>query len=147
MGEMQESAKIAIEEMQRELAEEGQKKMQEIILTTGTNKRWTSPWKSQKTGRVRLGSGPARVDSGDMLKNVGIRIEGGRNFIARSAFGWVNEFEDYYGYQDEGFTHWRSGNKIPPMFAIRDARLYVVKEVLPALRKKYERRIARGQRR
>lgn len=139
-----ESAKVAIEEMQRELAEEGKKKMQEIILTSGTNKRWTSPWRSQKTGRVRLGSSSARVDSGDMIRAVKSRIEGGRRFIARAAFGWINDFEDYFGYQDESFIHWRSGKKIPGMFALRDARLHVTQQVLPKLEKKYERRIARG---
>jgi hypothetical protein len=30
------------------------------------------------------------------------------------------------------------------MFALRDARLYVVTQVLPVLAKKYQRRIARG---
>jgi len=144
MRNISESSKVAILEMQRELAEEGKKKMQEIIMTSGTNKRWKSPWKSEKTGRVRLGSGTARVDSGDMIRAVGVRTEGGTGTVARSAFGWVREFEDYYGYQDEGFTHWKSGEKIPGMFALRDARLYVVQQVLPALRRKYERRIARG---
>ncbi len=144
MRDIQESSRVAIEEMQRELAEEGKEKMKEIILTNGRNAQWKGPWKSQKTGQVRTRSGVSRVDSGDMINSVGIRIEGGRNLVARSAFGWVRNYEDYFGYQEEGFTHFRSKKWITGMFALRDARLYVVTQVLPVLAKKYQRRIARG---
>ncbi len=144
MRDIQESSRVAIGEMQREVAEEGKKKMQEIIMTNGRNAEWKGPWKSRKTGQIRTRSGRSRVDSGDMINAVGIRLEGTTGTIARSAFGWLRKFEDYYNYQDEGFDHWRSGQHIEGMFALRDARLYVVKEVLPGLRKKYQRRINRG---
>ncbi|HMA77831.1 MAG TPA: hypothetical protein VKP88_01670, partial [Candidatus Paceibacterota bacterium] len=77
-------------------------------------------------------------------------FEGG-NQRKTAAFGWIRNFEDYFLLQEEGFYHPRasevggsSGRRVPGMFALRDARRYVVKEVLPKLVKKYERRIARG---
>ena len=136
-----------------ELAEMGEEKMREFIQTRGTNRQWSRPWPSRKTPGRRSGSGPGRIDSGDMLKNVGRKFQRGEK-QSRAVFGWTQDYEDYYKYQEEGFRHWRAGadpnqrgNRrpavtVPGMFALRDARRFVVSQQEKKA-KKYANRIAR----
>lgn len=123
-----------------ELAEMGEEKMREFIQTRGTNRQWSRPWPSRKTPGRRSRSGPGRIDSGDMLKNVGRKFQRGEK-QSRAVFGWTQDYEDYYKYQEEGFRHWR-GPTVPGMFALRDARRFVVSQQEKRARK-YANRIAR----
>lgn len=136
------AARQEISDMTIEVAEFGAEVVREIIRTEGTNRIWPGgPWRSEKTGRLRFGSGPGRIDSGDMLNNVTVQFQRGDK-QSRAVFGWVRTYEEYYKYQEEGFIHWKSGESVPGMFAIRDARRIMVNE-LPRIAKKYSRRIAR----
>ena len=78
----------------------GAEVMQQIIETTGTG--WDG----------RLGPADGRIDSGDMVDDVsydkvahrGASRSSGRG--SRSArFGWIKNYKDYYGYQDQGFEN------------------------------------------
>lgn len=124
-----------------EVAELGAEVAREIIRTEGRNRTWARPWRSEKTGRVRSGSGPGRIDSGDMLNNIDVQFQRGEK-QSRAVFGWVKTYENYYKFQEEGFVHWISGEEIPGMFAIRDSRRIMVNEA-PKIAKKYARKIAR----
>lgn len=124
-----------------EVAEKGAEAAREIIRTRGRNREWARPWRSEKTGRFRSGSGPGRIDSGDMLNNITVQFQRGEK-QSRAVFGWIKTYEYYYKYQEEGFNHWISGKEIPGMFAIRDARREAAAEA-PQIAKKYTRRIAR----
>jgi len=140
------AARLANEDLQIEAARAGQEKMVELIERRGVSVKWQRPHyakDSEKSGRLRTASFPGRVNTGNMRDSVGVRFEGGDQRVT-AAFGWIRNFEDYFGYQEEGFYHTRAARRVPGMFALRDARRYVVKEVLPRLVKKYERRIARG---
>lgn len=136
---------LANEEMQMELARAGQEKMKEFIETGGTGFRWKRPHyakDSEMSGSLRVGSIPGRVNTGNMRNSVSVRFEGGQKRVS-AAFGWIRNFEDYFGYQDNGFYHYQADREVEGMFALRDARLYVAKELLPRLVRKYENRIAR----
>lgn len=130
-----------ISDMTMEVAEKAADKMREFIETRGTNRVWEGAWRSQKTGRYRTRSGPGRIDSGDMLKNVGVKFQRGEK-QSRAVFGWVNQFENYYKFQELGFKHAFRNVTVPGMFALRDSRRYVVSK-MPSITKKYEKRIAR----
>lgn len=47
---------------------------------------------------------------------------GSNQFKRRSRFGWLNDPEDYYLYQEEGFNHVHAKRWITGMFALRDAQ-------------------------
>lgn len=64
-------------------------------------------------------SDPAR---GSMLADVKVRkIPIADPTVRIWEFGWIENFEKYYTFQEGGFTHWVSHKLIPGMFALRDA--------------------------
>lgn len=130
-----------VEDLTIEMANLGAQRVRRYILTRGTNKTWKGGWWSKKSQRYRYGSLSARVDSGDMLDSVGTQIQAGQK-QSRAAFGWIKNYEPYFGYQDQGFYNVRAGVDVPGMFALRDARRDVVRET-PKLARKYEKRIVR----
>jgi hypothetical protein len=139
-----------IEDMTIEAAQIGADRVKYYIATRGTNKIWGDPtrvpfrpsfWFSKKTGRYRDRSTSARFDSGDMFMAVGTKVQAGDK-QSRAVFGWVNDPEDYYKYQETGFFNVRAGKSVEGMFALRDARKDVV-AALPRLAKKYSNRISK----
>jgi len=150
---VEEEARRANQDMQMELAEAGRDKMREIIETSGTGNTWSAPHFAKdypRSGSLRTSSGPGRVNTGNMRDSVSVRFEGGPSRVT-SAFGWIRNFEDYFGYQDNSFYHKKASNTkkhpgpytVPGMFALRDARRYAVEQVLPRLIRKYQNRITR----
>lgn len=141
------ASQIANSGLQIELAEEGRDKMKELIETGGTGVSWQRSHyakDSEKSGRLRGGSSPGRVNTGNMRDSVSVRFEGqGSKKIG--AFGWIRNFENYFGYQDNGFYHVLAGRTVQGMHALRDSRRYVVNQVLPKLVRKYSNRLARGK--
>ena len=65
-------------------------------------------------------SGPGRVDTTLMIQSVKYRTEISNGSIV-GEFGWLENQEMYFLYQDKGFTHWLSGEMIPGMMALMDA--------------------------
>jgi hypothetical protein len=137
------AAGLAGQDLQMELAEAGRDEMVRLIETRGTNIRWEKKWKGRKSGTYKQISSPGRIDSGDMRDAVGVRFERGAQ-QTNAAFGWIRNFENYFGYQDQGFYHVKANRMVEGMFALRDARQYVRTQVLPRLVKKYENRIRKG---
>ena len=160
MEKSKKTAAVAIKDLQMEAAQAGAEKMKEYIETRGTgNKSWgyfnrkkvfipkPLPAKvNKRSGSLRSGSHPGRVNTGEMRDSVGVRFErGGVKTIA--AFGWIRNFKQYFEYQEYGFEAggFRPPQEVRGMFALRDARLFIVQNVLPRLMRKYENRIARGK--
>ena len=105
--------------------ETGQQSMTELIMSRGTNKQWSRPWPSRNGGR-RSGSTEARYDTGEMVNSVtsyfdGISLDSFGNDSASGEYGWLGNQQEYFRYQEEGFTHYRSGEAIPAMNALRDS--------------------------
>lgn len=138
--------------MAEEIAEFGEKEMKSNILASGT------PF-SQKARQAGINQGPGRFRTGAMYNAVTSRVEAGGK-IVRSAFGWLNDFQQYFIYQELGFknkffanygpggnlltTNGRPSLKAAPfprttkgMFALRDARQTVLNE-RPRFVRKYE---------
>lgn len=138
--------------MAKEIAEFGEQEMKSNILASGTAF-------SQKARQAGLNQGSGRYRTGNMFNAVKSRVEdGGAN--VRSAFGWIQEFEQYFLYQENGFNNKFFANytgngrliiqnggpslkratyprRTKGMFALRDARQTVVNE-LPRFVRKYE---------
>jgi len=145
----------AKQDLQIELAKAGAEKMKELINQGGTGNTWLSAKRAKESppsGSPREGSGPGRVNTGNMRDSVAFRFEGGSQKTI-SAFGWINsrtgrgEDAEYFTAQDLGFTKggFRKDIEVTGMFALRDARLFVTQQVLPVLTKEYAKRIARGK--
>jgi hypothetical protein len=77
-------------------------------------------------------SGPGRYDTGLMFQAVDWRISLPGNKII-GEFGWLDNREAYFLYQEEGFTHYLSGQQIPAMFALQDAGVAAQQEFLKRL--------------
>ncbi len=151
----------ANETLQMELAEAGKDKMQELIDKRGTGSgQWGYKRKNTfyptylpgkvdpPSGNLKDSGGPSRVNTGRMRNSIRVRFEG-RGSVKRAAFGWINppaDDEKYFEAQEYGFTAggFRPDKEVEGVFALRDARLYVVNEVLPRLIRKIEKRLARG---
>lgn len=85
--------------------EDGAESMRYHIKTRGTAK-------SGKAGRI---------DTGAMLNDVKAKVYPGTergNQVGR--FGWIENREDYYGYQEGGFEH-VNGGSVEGMYAMVDA--------------------------
>lgn len=139
--------------MAEEVAKFGELEMKSNILASGTAF-------SQRARQAGVNKGPGRYRSGNMFDSVTSKVQAGPK-IVRAAFGWLDNFEKYFEYQELGFKNKFRGvytdggrlqveggqpvvERIPfggsrptkGMFALRDARLSVVQE-LPRFEKKY----------
>lgn len=117
---------------------EGASVMREIISNQGTNKDWGASWPSRAQGR-KSSSGVGRIDTGEMLKSVDSKIiqsSGGRTV---GEFGWLNNQQDYFLYQDNSFRHWITGQTIPAMNALRNAYTYAVYVVETEIQKVFRK--------
>jgi len=100
--------------------------MRETIMSTGTRRypgsdnAWKSAWRGKNSGELRYGTGDARFETGKMVNAVKSSMLESSNVKASGEFGWLNTQEEYFIYQDKGFRHWITGDKIPAMNALRD---------------------------
>lgn len=103
----------------------GQQSMTELIMSRGTNKSWNKSWPSRAGGR-RSASTQARYETGQMVESVNsafhaTSVNGRGSAKASGEYGWLNNQQDYFRYQEQGFTHYKSGEAIPAMNALRDS--------------------------
>lgn len=96
----------------------GAETQRRIIETSGTAK-------SGKSGRIETGLMLNSVQSAG-ADRVGNTIEG--------KFGWRDP-EEYYMYQDDGFTHYLSGEDIVPMHALLQGFVKAREHVRAGLRR------------
>lgn len=139
------------EDIALEAAREGANKMKELVETRGTGEGWSREFRAKekpRRGNLKDYSDPGRVNTGNMRDLIRARLErGGVRTIA--AFGWIDPLADqdqYIRAQEYGFTKggFRPDQSVEGMFARRDARFYVQKQVLPRLISKYTKRLLRG---
>lgn len=112
-----------IEELAIDVAGEGQKFVWDAIEARGTGKTWKRTY--TKRGISRSGSTDGRVWTGDMQEDVEIEVKRDPNAITAS-FGWIKNYQDYYGQQEGGFEHPTAGH-VKGMFAMADAKDYIMK--------------------
>jgi hypothetical protein len=93
----------------------GEDLMQQGIEYGGTLEQWT---RADRYGR--WSSDPGRVASGKMLDAVESDMEVDDNHV-RGEFGWIDNYEDYFGFQEAGFYHVRAQREVASMHALSDA--------------------------
>lgn len=86
----------------------------DIIENSGTDRQWSREW----YGRDHSGRG--RVDTGNMRDEFKAEVDNRRQGV-EGKLGWVKEQEDYFFFQDEGFTHRLTGEYIEGMMALLGA--------------------------
>lgn len=87
--------KVIIEDELTEAGRDGAKEAQKKLDASGTGKSWSpGPWGAGGTGD--------RVDTDAMRDALEYRIT--RGVHVGLDVGWVNYWEDYFRYQDEGFS-------------------------------------------
>lgn len=108
-----------VERVVDEMVEEGQDRVQTRIENSGTGQTWSRTY-YRRGGGPRKGSFGGRVWSGEMRADVEQETHRGDDFI-QGSFGWIHNYEDYYGFQEGGFDHVWAGRHIKGMFAMADA--------------------------
>lgn len=131
------AAGSTIQEAVQDAIDAGALTMRDNIMTRGTNKEWGSSWPSRAFGRKDR-STKARFDTGEMRDSVKARLLVSTKRRASGEFGWLDNQQDYFLYQDQGFTH-RNGAVIPAMNALRDARTEAIKVVKQRIRRIFGR--------
>lgn len=69
------------------------------------------------------GDKAGRIESGEMLRRVSRTAVQNEKFSVSGDFGWVNNPERYFQYQEDGFRHYQTGEFIEGMHAVFDAFL------------------------
>lgn len=101
-----------VADLVEDAVERGEQITKHNIETRGT-------LKSGKRGRVVSGAMRDAVDS-EVTERSRDRVRG--------KFGWIKDFEDYFGYQELGFEH-RGGVTVDGMYALSDAAEEVFADV------------------
>lgn len=118
--------------------------MRETIMTTGTKRypgtedAWKSGWRGRNSGEMRYGTGDARFETGKMVNAVDAKMLEVSSRKSKGVFGWLNTQEDYFIFQEKGFTHWITGDKIPAMNSLRDAYTHAVTLVEKRLKEMFK---------
>lgn len=132
LSEMSSVAKVIVEDA----VVEGASVMRDHIMTRGTDKQWGGFWPSRAQGR-KDHSTSARFDTGEMRDSVESQMLTITNARVVGEFGWLKNQQEYFQYQEKGFTH-RNGQVIPAMNALRDAFTYAVNKVETELGKAFK---------
>lgn len=102
--------------------QQGEQLMKETIETSGLGVEW------QRSHNGRTMSSPGRVDTGRMRDSVEHDFQdNGDSAIGR--FGWLNKWEEYFGYQEGGFFHNQANRQIRAMHAVSDAEDIVMENL------------------
>lgn len=72
-----------------------------------------------------VGGKQGRIDTARMVGAVSDRVSERTRDNWTGAFGWINEKDPYFLYQEGGFKHVFSGKEIPAMYALSDAAAQV----------------------
>lgn len=97
---------------------DGENTMKHLIASRGTAK-------SGKAGRI---------ETGNMHNSVTSSFNQTARGNAVGRFGWLKNREDYFGFQEGGFEHARSGVDVEGMYAMVDAYELVKQELEQAVR-------------
>lgn len=69
-----------------------------------------------------------RIETGAMRDAVSSEMTEKSKDSARGSFGWIKDFESYFGFQEEGFEH-IGGVTVDGMYAISDAGDEIIADV------------------
>ena len=96
--------RLVVEAVSRVAEETEQYAKDEIQNNRGTGKSWTA---ARGANWDRTGASPGRDDTGRMRNAIKSTVNTGSTVQAR--VGWLDEYEDYFGYQEDGFEHQFAG--------------------------------------
>lgn len=86
-----------------------------------------------RTSHLNHPGSPGRIDTGYMVQAIGSKVAGNAGWAAVDA-GYIKNWADYFGYQEEGFTHLHAGH-VPGMFAFHDAWAAVQPDLIHDIRR------------
>lgn len=129
--------------VEEEMAEAGLESVQEgqrVIEQSGTGNAWSRPFPDLKQGgTIRSGPAAGRINTGDMLNALSFRIVSGRG--VGLDVGWIDMFQDYFMYQDQGFSAggYRAAAFVRGMGVMAHLQVYVRARVDEAVDRAIER--------
>ena len=88
-----------------EAGKNGEAEAKKFVSIAGTQKNWSGSFPDLNNGGGRR-SGPnrGRVATGRMKNALTYRLNAQGRGLATIRVGWLNNYQDYFGYQDQGFT-------------------------------------------
>jgi len=118
----------AVEEVSEYVADEGVKRTKQKIETRGTGNSWAASWDSMPNATPgRHSSSPGRDATGQMKNDVtGQVVNTGRSI--ETSFGWIDNYENYYGAQENGFNNMQANKKVEGMYALSDTAFEIINE-------------------
>jgi hypothetical protein len=108
----------------------GEEKIREFVETRGLNKTWRKAYVSERSGKRRTGSGPGRIDSGQMRDAVTSKVSRSGDLVS-VAMGWFNPDSDPempINFQEHGFVH-ENGEDIPGMNSLEDTLIFIKENI------------------
>jgi hypothetical protein len=127
---IQETEKNGVSKAAEKIGKAGEAQIREFVETRGLNNVWRKPVMSERSGRLRSGSGPGRIDSGQMRDAVTSKINKSGDSTT-VAMGWFNPDSDEewpIQWQESGFEH-ENGAQIPGMNSLEDTLLFIKENI------------------
>lgn len=127
---IQETEKEGASRAAYKIGKAGEEKIREFVETRGLNKTWRKAYVSERSGKRRTGSGPGRIDSGQMRDAITSKVNRSGDLVS-VAMGWFNPDSDQeypINYQEFGFEH-ESGEFIPGMNSLEDTLIFIKENI------------------
>jgi hypothetical protein len=128
---IQETEKNGVSGAAEKIGKAGEAQIREFVNTRGLNRKWAQDYTSSRSGRTRSGSGPSRVDSGQMRDSVTSKVNKSGD-LTSVAMGWFNPYssdaEMPVNYQEYGFEL-ENGEEIPGMNSLEDTLLFIKENI------------------
>jgi hypothetical protein len=127
---IQETQKNGVSAAANKIGKIGETQIREFVETRGLNNVWRKPVVSERSGRTRDGSGPGRIDSGEMRDAITSKVSKSGD-LTSVAMGWFNPDSDQeypVQYQEVGFEH-DGGATIPGMNSLEDTLIFIKENI------------------
>ena len=127
---IQETQKNGVSSAATKIGKAGEAKIREFVESRGLNKTWRRAYVSERSGKRRTGSGPGRIDSGQMRDAITSKVSRSGD-LTSVAMGWFNPNSDPempINFQEHGFVH-ENGDFIPGMNSLEDTLIFIKENI------------------
>lgn len=87
-----------------EAGQAGEAEAKKYVELAGTQKQWKGEFPDLRTGGRRSAPSRGREATGRMKRALSFKLNREGRASATVSVGWLNNYQDYFGYQDQGFS-------------------------------------------